>query len=99
MIWVAIMNEGDFAAPPPPGKPGPKPGQAGRKSKIFTDDKIALMTSNPGKWIILKQPATQNQYSNAIQWTKRNEGFKVVGRHSPDNPPDAKITLFAVYRG
>lgn len=93
------MNEGEFATPPPPGKPGPKPGQAGRKSKLFTEDKLERMISNPGEWIILKQPATQNQYSNAIQWTKRNEGFKVVGRQHPDNPLDAKITLFAVYNG
>lgn len=91
------MIEGEFSEPPAPGKPGPKPGQAGRKSKIFTDDKLELMTTNPGKWIILKKPATQNHYSNAVQWVKRNPGFSVVGRHQPENPTDAKITLFAVY--
>lgn len=91
--------EGTFVEPPPPLKPGPKPGHTGKKSRIFTDDKVELLVNNPGRWIVLKESTTQNQYSNAVQWVRRNEGFKVVGRHNPNNPPSSKLTLFAVYVG
>lgn len=92
------MIEGEFAAPPPPSKPGPKKGQAGRKSTLFTDDKVKILTENPGRWVVLKQRATQSQYSNAVQWVKRNQGFRVVGRRDPTGPKDTQITLFAIYQ-
>lgn len=88
---------GFFQNVPPKSRPGPKPGSGGRKSKIFTEDKLRELYANEGKWIILAEGVTVNQNSNAISYTRRHPEFKTVCRKLPDNPPNAPLTIFAIY--
>lgn len=87
-----------FANVPPEGRRGPKKGTSGRKSKIFTDDKISELLANPNKWIILLEGADTNTNSNAISWTRRHPGFKTTCRKMSSNPADKPLTIFAIYR-
>lgn len=93
-----LNDVGFFDNVPPPAKRGPKPGQTGRKSKIFTEDKLAELWKNPGKWIILYEGATIDQNSNAAAYARRHPEYSTVCRKLPDNPPEAPLTIFAVYR-
>lgn len=87
----------NFGGVPPKSRPGPKKGSYGKKSKIWTPEKLEELRNNPGRWIILYEGATVNENSNAIQYTRRHTEFKTVCRKLPDNPPNAPLTIFALY--
>lgn len=84
--------------PPPAGKRGPKRGTSGRKSKIFTEDVLSELMGDPEVWYPIKEGATVNENSNAIAWTRRHPEFKTVCRKMPDNPVEAPLTIYAVYK-
>ena len=87
----------NFGGVPPKRKPGPKKGTGGRKSKIFTEEKLEELYKNPGRWLVLYEGASVNQNSNAISYTRRHPEFKTVCRKLPDNPPSTPLTIFAIY--
>ena len=97
-----ILNTDFFAHVPPEARRGPKPGtprgKKKSKSMFFTDEVIEKLTSNPGKWMIIAEGATNTNNSNSIRWTRKHPGFKTVCRKLPSNPPEAPLTVYAVYR-
>ena len=62
-----------FEEPPPPR-------QRRRQSAIFTDEVVASMEKNPGKWIVVVPEATVSATTNAQNWAKRRPGFVVTSR-------------------
>lgn len=51
-----------------------------RKSAIFTDEVVAALKKNAGKWAVLLPEAKQSQVGNTQAWAKRRPGFEVVSR-------------------
>lgn len=51
-----------------------------RKSAIFTDEVVAALKANAGKWAVLLPEAKQSQVGNTQAWAKRRPGFEVVSR-------------------
>lgn len=90
------MNELVPATPPPPSRRGPKKGEAGRHPKIYTTEVQTQLQSNPGQWYIVKEEASQNQYSNAVQWCKRHKGYKIKAR-ALGTDKTKPFTIFSVY--
>ena len=65
-----------------------------RKSAVFTDEVVAGLKANPGKWAVLLPEARQSQVGNAQAWAKRRPGFEVTSR-TFDRGSDTPFRVYA----
>lgn len=75
MSETSVENTGGLVFEDPPAQV-----QRERKSAIFTDEVVAGLKANPGKWAVLLSAAKSSQVGNAQAWAKRRPGFEVTSR-------------------